>query len=435
VDRTRDFDGADPAFFRTGRRAARAPRPSLPSVRGDVLLRSMSGLVTNRRSRRIEESATLAISAEAARLKAQGVDVVSLGAGEPDQPTPEPIARAGVRAIEQGNYRYTPASGIPELRRAGARWFEQAFGLRYSADEVMVCAGAKAALHMALASVVEPGDAVLVLAPYWVSYPALVTMANGEPVVVDAVPERGFVHAPDALAAAAKKAGAKGIIVNFPNNPSGMVPSRQDVVGLVDVAQQLDLWILSDEIYATLLYDGAEHVSPAAVPGGRERTIVVNGFTKSHTLTGWRTSFLAAPKPIVDAAGRIQSQVLGNPCTISQAAMLAACNEPLPDLMAQRIRSFDERRRYLAQEINRIPGLALAAPRGAFYALVDARRICKERGIDDVILCQQLLERHHLALVPGSAFAIPGFVRASYAAAMPQLEKAVQRLRAYAEAK
>jgi aspartate aminotransferase len=394
----------------------------------------MSGLLPNARSRRIEESATLAISAKAARLKAEGKDVVSLGAGEPDFPVPAPIAEAGVRAIQEGNYLYTPAPGVPELRAAGARWLQQAFGLSYAKEEVMVCAGAKAALHMALDAVVEPGDRVLILAPYWVSYPALVTMSDGVPAIVPAVPEQGFIHTPEQVDAAIAQHGAKGIILNYPNNPSGAVPTREQLAAIVDVCLRRGLWIVSDEIYATLLYEGALHLSPASLPGARERTIVVNGFTKSHTLTGWRTSFLAGPRAVVDAACRIQSQVLGNPCTISQAATLAACNVPVPGEHEKRMKAFDERRRFLLDRINRIPGLALVPPRGAFYALIDARAFCRQRGIDDVAFCERLLDRHLLAAVPGSAFAIPGFVRLSYAASMTALQKAVDRLAAFAEA-
>jgi aspartate aminotransferase len=387
----------------------------------------------NARSRRIEESATLAIMAKAARMKAAGLDVVSLGAGEPDFAMLGSIALAGIRAIEQGNVRYTAAPGTPELRAAGARWLSRSFELDYGADEVMVTAGAKAALHMALAAIVEPQDPVLVLAPYWVSYPALVTMAGGTTVVLPATPDTGFVHDAASIDAALRQHRAKGLILNFPNNPSGTVPERAQMQAIVDTAARHGAWILSDEIYATLLYDGARHVSPAALPGGRERTMVVNGFTKSHTLTGWRTSFLAGPKPIIEAASRIQSQVLGNPCTISQAATLAACEQPLPEEQERRMRAFDERRRYLVAELNRVPGLKLAAPRGAFYALVDARELCRQRGLDDVALCERLLEKHRLAAVPGSAFAIPGFVRLSYAAAMDQLREAVARFRAFAE--
>jgi aspartate aminotransferase len=395
----------------------------------------MTGLVPNARSHRIEESATLAITAKAARMKQSGHDVISLGAGEPDFPTPAPIAAAGVRAIEQGKTRYTAAAGTPELRAAGARWLGAQFGLEYSPQEVMVCAGAKGALHMALDAIVEPGDSVLILAPYWVSYPALVLMADGVPRVLPPVPDRGFVHDAAAIDAAAAQHRAKGLIMNFPNNPSGAVASRAEIAAIVDVAKARGMWIVSDEIYGTLVYDGAEHVSPALVAGGRERTVVVNGFTKSHTLTGWRTSFLAAPQPIVEACSRIQSQVLGNPCTISQEATLAACETPLPDEHQKRMRAFTERRDFLVAEINKIPGLRLQPPRGAFYALVDARELCEHRGIDDVVLCEQLLEEQKLAAVPGTAFAIPGFVRLSYAAAMDALRGATSRLRAFAEAR
>ena len=394
----------------------------------------MTGLAPNARSLLIEASATLAITATAAKLKAAGHDVISLGAGEPDFPTPAPIAQAGIEAIEQGNYRYTAAAGTPELRAAGAQWFQSAFDLKYEANEVMVCSGAKSALHLALAAIVEPSDAILILAPYWVSYPALVTLAGGKPVIVAANPSRNFVHAADAIEAAAKESNAKGIIINFPNNPSGAAPSSSDLRSIVDLCNRRDMWIVSDEIYSTLLYDDISHLSPAAIPGGRERTVVVNGFTKSHTLTGWRTSFMAAPKDIINTAARLQSQVMGNPCTISQAAMLKACQQPLPEDHRVRMAAFTERRDYLVSEINKLPGFSLATPRGAFYALIDIRPICEARKIDDAEACKQLLEQYHLALVPGGAFGIPGFIRSSFAADMDSLKKAVKRLTAWANA-
>jgi aspartate/methionine/tyrosine aminotransferase len=192
------------------------------------------------------------------------------------------------------------------------------------------------------------------------------------------------------------------------------------------------MWIVSDEIYSTLLYDDAQHVSPASIPGGRDRTITVAGFTKSHTLTGWRTSFMAAPKDIIDTAARLQSQVLGNPCTISQAAMLKACQQPMPEEHQRRMTAFTERRNFLVEELNKVPGISLATPRGSFYALIDIRPICETRKITDIEACTQLLDQHYLALVPGSAFGIPGFVRASYAADMDSLKKAVERITAWA---
>jgi aspartate aminotransferase len=391
----------------------------------------MPGPVPNARSRRIEESVTLAIAARALTLRAAGKDVVSLGAGEPDFPTPEPIAAAGIAAIQRGSYRYTAPSGMPALRAAGARWLGDAFDLAYAANEVMVTAGAKPALHMGLDAIVENGDRVLILAPYWVSYPALVQMAGGEPVILPPVPEQRFVHDTAEIDAAARAHQAKGMILNFPNNPSGAVPTRAEIEAIVDVARRRDMWIVSDEIYALLCYDGARHVSPAGVPGGRERTLVVAGFTKSHTLTGWRVGFLAGPKDVIAAAGRIQSQVLGNPCTISQEAALVACAEPPTREAELRLPAFDQRRQYLIRELNAIDGLSLLPPRGAFYALVDARPLCARLGADDVQLCERLLEQQLLAAVPGSAFGVPGFVRFSYAASMQDLETAVRRLHAF----
>lgn len=406
-----------------------AARPSrgFAMAWADGSTRGMTGLVPNARSRLIVASATLAITDTANKLRAAGHDVVSLGAGEPDFPTPEPIARAGIEAIEQGNYRYTSAAGTPELRKAGAEWLSSMSGLNYAKNEVMVCAGAKAALHMALAAIVEPGDRVLVLAPYWVSYPALITLAGGEPVIVPPNPARGFIHDEASIEAMAKAHNTVGVIVNFPNNPSGSVPSKNDVEALVSVCARRDMWIISDEIYSTLLYDDAEHISPASLPGGRERTVVINGFTKSHTLTGWRTSFLAASKEVVATAARLQSQVLGNPCTISQAATLKACQLPLVEEHKKRMAAFTERRDHLVQEVNQLPGISLATPRGAFYALMDIRPICEARDITDVEACHELLAKHHLALVPGSAFGAPGFLRASFAVNMETLEKAVTR--------
>jgi aspartate aminotransferase len=392
----------------------------------------MSGPVPNARSRWIEESSTLAITARALQLKAAGADVISLGAGEPDFATPEAIARAGSQAIERGRYRYTATSGMPALREAGARWLGTAFGLDYKPAEVMVTAGAKPALHLALNTLVEKGDRVLILAPYWVSYPALVRMADGEPVILPPAPERHFAPSADAVDAAVRAHDIRGVILNFPNNPSGCVPARAEIEALVRVAAAHDLWIVSDEIYAQLRYDGAEHTSPAAVPGGRERTFIVAGFAKSHTLTGWRIGFLAGPEAVIAAAGRIQSQVLGNACTISQEAALVACAEPPRAEADRRMPEFDKRRRYLLAAIPTVDGLALDPPRGAFYAFVDARRLCARFAIDDVRLCERLLDEQLLAVVPGTAFGAPGFLRLSYAAPLKDLERAIARLRAFA---
>ena len=385
----------------------------------------MSGLLPNARSRRIVESATLAISATAARLKAEGKDVVSLGAGEPDFPVPAPIAAAGVRAIQEGNYRYTPAPGVPELRAAGARWLQQAFGLSYGKDEVMVCAGAKAALHMALAAIVEPGDRVLILAPYWVSYPALVTMADGVPAIVPAVPEQGFVHTPEQVAAAIAQHGAKGIILNFPNNPSGMAPTREQVQAIVDTCLRHGLWIVSDEIYRRLVYEGEPNMSPVSLaPRFKERTAIIDGASKAFAMTGYRIGFVAAPQPLAAAVGRLHSQLTGSPNAISQAAYLAGLQQEPPEVAAM-CGEFQRRRDILVKGLEAI-GLRTPWPRGAFYAFPDVARFLDERGSKG--FCEDLLEQQNLAVVPGSAFELEGYIRLSYATSIAQIELALERL-------
>ncbi|MEM7202756.1 MAG: pyridoxal phosphate-dependent aminotransferase [Planctomycetota bacterium] len=394
----------------------------------------MARLAPNQRARAVAESVTLAISARAAQLRSEGKDVVSLSAGEPDFPTPPAVAAAGIEAIETGKTRYTATSGMPELRRAATTWFSREFDLALRPEQVMASSGAKSALHMALTALVEPGDPVLLLAPHWVSYPDLVRVAGGVPITLPAVPEQGFVHTGAQLAYAAAEHGARGVILNFPNNPSGAVPTHEQVEGLVRAARDHGLWIVSDEIYGGMVYPGHQHVSPAHYDRDLEHTLVVNGATKSHSFTGWRLAFLAGPVDLIAAAGRIQSQVLGNPCTISQHAAIAVCEGDFTEERARRIHSFDERRQFLHKAINAIPTLSLALPAGAFYALVDASELTRRRGVDDAAIVRQLLDEELLAVVPGSAFGIPSFIRLSYAAAMPELRKGVERLQRFAEA-
>ncbi len=384
------------------------------------------------RARAIGESVTLAMAAKAADLRAQGMDVLSLSAGEPDFGTVAAVADAGIEAIRDGRTRYTAAAGMPELRAAGSLWFHRTYGLDFSPAEVMVTAGAKPALHMALTAIVDSMDPVLVLAPYWVSYPDLVRIAGGNPVIVEAAPRQDFIQTGEQVLAAAKEHGAKGLILNYPGNPSGAVPTRAQLEGIVEACVEADLWILSDEIYGQLIYDGLQHCSPASFSQAKDRTMVVNGPTKSHSLTGWRVGFLAGPEPVVAAAARLQSQVLGNPCTISQAAALEVCRGNHQEELQRRLQSFDTRRQFLVEQINDVPGLTLAPPKGAFYAMVDARRLCSLMEIDDLELTERLLAEVLVAVVPGSAFGLPGYIRLSYAAPMEELRKAIERLRDFA---
>ncbi|MBI5852751.1 MAG: pyridoxal phosphate-dependent aminotransferase [Planctomycetes bacterium] len=391
----------------------------------------MSEIPLSARARAITDSITLAITARAQTMKAQGVDVVSLAAGEPDFASPDAVREAGIKAIRDGQTRYTAATGMPDVRAAGASWLSRVFGLNYAAGDVIVTAGAKPALMLGLMAICGDGDRVLLPAPFWPSYVDIVKLALGVPVIVPAVPEQDFVHAGAQIVRAARDAKAKGIVLNYPNNPSGAVPTRAQVEELVAAALEAGLWIVSDEIYARLIYDGREHFSPARCSGAAERVLVVNGGTKSHSMTGWRIGFLAGPRHVVDAAGRIQSQAIGNACTISQRAVLAVCNESDDAELRARLRAFDERRRWVVQAVNQIPGLTLATPHGAFYALIDARPVCRRLGYDDVELAERLLSDAKVALIPGGPFAIPGFIRLSYAASMKELEEGVRRIAAF----
>ncbi|MBK8975982.1 MAG: pyridoxal phosphate-dependent aminotransferase [Planctomycetes bacterium] len=393
----------------------------------------MFAIPLSQTARSITDSITLAITARAKAMRAEGLDVVSLGAGEPDFPTPTNIADAGVAAIRDGYTRYTAAAGMPEVRAAAARWFGRHFGLDYRPEQIVVTAGAKPALTLGLTAIVERGDRVLLPAPYWPSYPDIVRLAGGVPVPLAARADQGFVHTGEQIAAAARQHGCKGAVINFPNNPSGAVPSRTQVEDILRAAQDTGMWLVSDEIYARLIYEG-EHVSPASLPGGAERTIVVNGGTKSHSMTGWRVGFLAAPPEVAAAVARIQSQALGNTCSISQRAALTVADETDDTELAQRLAAFDKRRRYLVEVLNATPRLQLDLPNGAFYALLDVRDICASLGLDDVALAERLLVEGLVATVPGSAFEVPGFIRLSYAASMADLEKAVERIRGFVAA-
>lgn len=391
----------------------------------------MSDLPLSARARAITDSITLAITARAQGMRAQGIDVVSLAAGEPDFPSPDEVCEAGIRAIREGQTRYTAASGMTDVRAAAAGWFRRQFDLPYETPNVMVTAGAKPALTLGLMTLCNEGDRVLLPAPFWASYTDIVQLAGGDPVVVPAVPEQGFIHHGRQIAQAAHEVGARGIVLNWPNNPSGAVPTREQVEEVVAAVLDCGMWIISDEIYARLIYDGLAHHSPAGCKGAFERTLVVNGGTKSHSMTGWRIGFLAGPRGVIEAAGRIQSQAIGNTCTIRQRAVLAVCNETDTSGLAKRLAAFDERRRYVCSAVNSIPGLRLATPHGAFYALIDARAVCALRRIDDIALAEHLLSEAKVAVIPGTPFAIPGFIRISYAASMREIEEGIRRIAAY----
>jgi len=388
------------------------------------------------RARTLKPSPTLAIDAKAKELARAGVDVVNLGAGEPDFDTPKAVVEAAHAAALAGKTKYTATPGIAELRAAIAKRVGETHGLSVEPGQIVVANGAKQAIYDALQAVVDPGDEVLLLAPYWVSYPDMVAMAGGAPVVVQV--DAATLEPDVAALERACTPKTRGVIVNSPNNPTGAVYSRARLERLVAFARERDLWILSDEIYERLVYGGAEHVSPARVGGeGLARTMIASGFSKSYSMTGWRLGYLVASKEVAAAAAMIQGHVTSSVNTPAQWAALAALTGDDAPIRAM-VEEFDARRRFLVTAFRGIfaPRAAVLEPRGAFYLMQDVRPFLGRRFRDakldtDVAMAEALLEHARVACVPGTAFASPGWLRFSYATSRAQLEIAVERLRAF----
>jgi len=376
----------------------------------------------------IEESATLGMTARAAALSREGRSVVSLSAGEPDFETPEYIREAGVRAIREGHTHYPPAAGLRALREAIATQVEAAGGAPCSPSEVLVSAGAKQALFEAFFTLFGPGDRVLVPAPFWVSYPAMARLARAEPVIVETRAEDGWkLTAPSLEEAAGGE--ARGLVLNSPSNPTGAMYEESELDALLEVAMRHGMWIVSDEIYREIRYR-EPYASLAARRREYDRIVVVDGFSKAYAMTGWRVGYAVGPVDVVEAMTMLQGHVNTNTALPCQYAALAA----LADEAARRaavgamVEAFAARRELLLSALERVPGIHPLPPDGAFYLWIDAREWCAALGGDSEALCHDLLENEGLALVPGSAFGVEGYVRLSFAAADTVLEDAVVRL-------
>lgn len=387
----------------------------------------------------LKPSPTLALDARVKEMVRQGHDVISLGAGEPDFDTPAPVVEAAHKAAQSGKTKYTAVAGIPELRSAIAQHITATHHIAVEADNIVVTNGAKHALYNALQSLVNPGDSVITLAPYWVSYPDMITLAGGKMTPV-AVRPKTFEPNPAAIKKAIKKS-TRGIILNTPNNPTGAIYTKEMLEEIVELARSRDLWILSDEIYEMLVYDGLEHVSPASVGSeGLGRTIVVSGFSKSYAMTGWRLGYMAAPKEVATAAAIIQGQVTSNVNTPSQWAAIAAL---AGDTKQQKkmVAEFEARRNMLVAGLRAAlgPKAGVPEPRGAFYLLINISAFmehsCHGRKLmNDADFSSAILEHARVALVPGAAFGAPGFLRMSYATSRENLQKAIDRLGAFFKA-
>ncbi|MCC6352809.1 MAG: pyridoxal phosphate-dependent aminotransferase [Verrucomicrobiae bacterium] len=370
----------------------------------------------------ITPSQTLAIDAKAKQLKAAGEDVIGLAAGEPDFDTPEHIKAAAMGALEAGFTKYTPSSGIPELRQAIAEKLKADNDLDYEPSQIIVNCGAKHSCFNAMLAVLNEGDEVIIPAPYWLSYPEMVRMAGGEPYIVETTPETGYKLTPEQLRENISP-GTKMLILNSPSNPTGSVYTETELVELAEIALEEQIYILSDEIYEKLVYGDAEHTSIAAFTDTTlANTIVVNGFSKSYAMTGWRLGYLAAPKEIAKAVDSIQSHSTSNPTSFAQKGALAALKGP-QECVEEMRQKFDERRRRMFELLKNMPSVGVVEPLGAFYMLADISAF----GLDSSTFCSQLLEKEKVALVPGVAFGNDRTVRMSFATDLENIEKALGR--------
>ncbi len=382
---------------------------------------------------RVQPSVTMQISAKAAAMKRDGVDVVALSAGEPDFDTPKNIKDVGIRAIDEGFTKYTtPGSGIIELKEAICRKFERDNGLVYTTDEVIVNNGAKHSLFLAVVALLNPGDEAIIPTPYWVTYSEQPRLVGAEPVIVETSAENGLKLTVDEFRAAITPR-TRMLFLCSPSNPSGAVYSRQELAALAELAVEHGVYILSDEIYEKLVYDGAEHHSIAACsPEAKELSIVVNGVSKAYSMTGWRIGYTGANEEIIAGMNKVQSQEVSHPSSISQKAAVEALDGPQDSVEVMR-QAFDERRRYMVERLNALEGVECSLPQGAFYAYPDVtayygRRAGGRTIENSVVLCEYLLEEAKVACVPGAGFGTHDHIRLSYATSMELIEVAMDRI-------
>jgi len=368
-------------------------------------------------------SLTLAIDSKAKALKAEGVDVCGFGAGEPDMDTPEHIKAAAAAALASGHTKYTPSSGIPELRQAISKKLSADNGLEYKPGQIIVSNGAKQSCFNAIAAVVNPGDEVVIPAPFWLSYPEMVRIAGGIPVIVNTKEENGWKMTAEEFENAMTPC-TKMVIINSPGNPTGSVYTRDELRAISEVAAEEDIYILSDEIYEKLTYDGAEHVSIGSLtPEAYDLTITVNGFSKAYAMTGWRLGYLAAPEPIAKAIDSMQSHMTSNPCSFAQYGGLAALTGDQQCVTDMR-EEFDIRRQYMFERLSAIPGISAVLPLGAFYVLANISAL----GLKSQNFADRLLSKASVALVPGIAFGDDRTVRLSYATSLDIIKTGLDRI-------
>ncbi|MEI6350991.1 MAG: pyridoxal phosphate-dependent aminotransferase [Verrucomicrobiota bacterium] len=367
-------------------------------------------------------SLTLSIDSKAKAMKAEGIDICSFGAGEPDFDTPEHIKAAAMASLDGGFTKYTPSSGIPELRQAISEKFLKDNNLDYKPHQVIVSNGAKHSCFNAILATVQPGDEVIIPAPYWLSYPEMVRLAGGEPVFVQTTEETGWKMTAEQFEDAMTPR-TKMVIINTPGNPTGAVYTREELTAIVAVAEEEGIIILSDEIYEKLTYDGVQHVSIASIsPEAYDLTITVNGFSKAYAMTGWRLGYLGAPESIAKAIDSIQSHSTSNPCSFAQKGGLAAIKGDQQQITDMR-EEFEMRRNYMFQRLSSIPNISIVKPQGAFYMLANISKL----SLTSQNFSDRLLSKASVAVVPGIAFGDDRTIRFSYATSMDVIKKGLDR--------
>jgi len=379
------------------------------------------------RINRIEASPTLAVAAEAERYRARGVDVVDFGPGEPDFPTPEHIKDAAIEALRKNFTKYTAVAGIAPLRQAIVEWHAAQFGSVYEPPECVVTVGGKHAIFNAVGVLIDSGDEVLIPAPYWVSFPDIVKYCGGKPVIIETRAADGFqLRAAQVEMAIGPR--TRMLIVNSPNNPTGAVVPPEEFARILEVCRRRGIWLLSDECYSHFVYEPAKPFSIGSATEAKGNIIVVGSLSKTFAMTGWRVGYALAPKPVADAIAKLQSQSTSNPTSIAQYAALGALRGSM-DSVATMLAEYARRRARIIGGVCELPGVGCSTPDGAFYIFPDVS--ARLAGGDGIALARQLLEKSHIAVVPGEAFGAPGYIRISYATSMEHIEEGLRRFKQF----
>lgn len=385
------------------------------------------------RVKRIEPSATLIVLMEKEKLTSRGIDVVDFGPGEPDFPTPEHIKRAAVKAIEDNKTKYTPSGGVMPLRQAAVEWHAKYLGSAYAPKECIINCGGKHSLFNVIHALINSGDEVLILAPYWVSYPEIVKCADGTPVILETSAESGFIPRASEIEKAMTPR-TKILILNSPSNPTGAVIPEDEFAKILDVAKKHGVWVLSDECYSHFVYGSAKPFSIASLPDAKDHVIISASLSKTFAMTGWRMGYTLAPQEISDAVLKLQSQSISNPTSIAQYAALEALRGGMQSVQ-EMVGEFAKRRRRIIDGLREIPGVSCHEPMGSFYVFPNVSGAIEEHGsaapVDTLRVAKDLLERAHVVVIPGEAFGAPGYLRISYATSMERIEEGLRRLASF----